>query len=107
VIEWVAPGVGFEPTRPKGAQAICPGTSPVELTVPGKGPTIIANQLDCPVPGSGIPARSERTLEELFPTLGSATCDRSQTIEQLTLGLLVEKRNCEGCPDETGILGRS
>src|SRR5882672_2006096 len=23
---WMAPGVGFEPTRPKGAQAICPGS---------------------------------------------------------------------------------
>jgi len=55
----LAPGVGFEPTRPKGAQADCPGSFPVASTVPGKGPLIIANELNCPVPGSGIPAQSK------------------------------------------------
>src|SRR2546430_279850 len=57
-ITWsLAPGVGFEPTRPEGAQADSRAYS-------RHGP---ACKADCPVPGSGIPAKHATVLTTIFP----------------------------------------
>jgi len=53
----LAPGVGFEPTRPEGAQADSRAYS-------RHGP---ACKADCPVPGSGIPAKHATVLTTIFP----------------------------------------
>src|SRR6266571_309664 len=57
VVLWLAPGVGFEPTRPEGAQADSRAYS-------RHGP---ACKADCPVPGSGIPAKHATVLTTIFP----------------------------------------
>ncbi len=54
----LAPGVGFEPTSPRGAQA---NHRP---STPGLGPQL---HVDCPVPGSGIPALPARFRSHYFP----------------------------------------
>ncbi len=56
----LAPGVGFEPTRPEGPQADCRAYS-------RHGPAPVA---DCPVPGSGIPALKPLRSKGLFSPLG-------------------------------------
>ena len=53
----MAPGVGFEPTRPEGAQADSRAYS-------RHGPACSA---DCPVPGSGIPAKTTKHFNDYFP----------------------------------------
>src|SRR6266571_7144098 len=53
----LAPGVGFEPTRPEGAQADSRAYS-------RHGP---ACKADCPVPGSGIPAKPRNRPNDYFP----------------------------------------
>ena len=57
----VAPGVGFEPTRPEGPQANSRAYS-------RHGPALFA---DCPVPGSGIPALRHLHSKGLFSPLGN------------------------------------
>src|SRR6266571_1367223 len=57
----MAPGVGFEPTRPEGPQADRRAYS-------RHGP---ARYADCPVPGSGIPAYQTRPLQQLFFPFGN------------------------------------
>jgi len=56
-VRLLAPGVGFEPTRPEGAQADSRAYS-------RHGP---ACKADCPVPGSGIPAEHATVLTTIFP----------------------------------------
>src|SRR5438552_5492557 len=56
-VRLLAPGVGFEPTRPEGAQADSRAYS-------RHGP---ACKADCPVPGSGIPAKHATVLTTIFP----------------------------------------
>jgi len=99
----LAPGVGFEPTRPKGAQADCPGSFPVASTVPGKGPLIIANELNCPVPGSGIPAQSKGDSWGTISYFGlvKPAGQTPKSMEQVQ-ALSLEKWNCQQYSDAAG-----
>ena len=60
----LAPGVGFEPTRPvKGHRLTCGANS-------RPWPT---SRVDCPVPGSGIPAQSNCWFWDYFPFWGPSS----------------------------------
>ncbi len=68
----LAPGVGFEPTRPEGPQADSRAFS-------RHGPARFA---DCPVPGSGIPALEPVALKAYFPLWETGkTCLRRTGVE--------------------------
>jgi hypothetical protein len=71
----LAPGVGFEPTRPEGAQADRRAYS-------RHGPACYA---DCPVPGSGIPAEQPNVSTTIFP-FGKSLAKLISTIQTEKLG---------------------